>query len=51
MYKRQLYENPEILKVGQNIKYDYEVLMNYGIEIQGKMFDTMLAHYLIQRCV
>ena len=34
--------------MGQNIKYDYEVLMNYGIEIQGKMFDTMLAHYLIQ---
>lgn len=45
---KPLYENPEILKVGQNIKYDYEVLMNYGIEIQGKMFDTMLAHYLIQ---
>jgi DNA polymerase I len=45
---KPLYEDPEILKVGQNIKYDYEVLMNYGIEIQGKMFDTMLAHYLIQ---
>ena len=45
---KPLYENPEILKVGQNIKYDYEVLMNYGIEIQGKMFDTMIAHYLIQ---
>ncbi len=45
---KPLYENPKILKVGQNIKYDYEVLMNYGVEIQGKMFDTMIAHYLIQ---
>lgn len=45
---KPLYENAEILKVGQNIKYDYEVLMNYGIELQGKMFDTMIAHYLIQ---
>lgn len=33
---KPLYENPEILKVGQNIKYDYEVLMNYGVEIKGK---------------
>ena len=45
---KPLYENPEIMKVGQNIKYDYEGLMNYGVEIQGKMFDTMIAHYLIQ---
>ena len=45
---KPLYENPEILKIGQNIKYDYEVLMNYGVEILGKMFDTMIAHYLIQ---
>ena len=45
---KPLYENPEIMKVGQNIKYDYKVLMNYGVEIQGKMFDTMIAHYLIQ---
>ena len=45
---KPLYENPDILKVGQNIKYDYEVLMNYGVEIKGKMFDTMIAHYLIQ---
>ena len=45
---KPLYENPKIMKVGQNIKYDYEVLMNYGVEIQGKMFDTMIAHYLIQ---
>lgn len=45
---KPLYENPKIMKVGQNIKYDYEVLMNYDVEIQGKMFDTMIAHYLIQ---
>lgn len=45
---KPLYENADILKVGQNIKYDYEVLRSYGIDIQGKMFDTMLAHYVIQ---
>lgn len=45
---KPLYEDPKILKVGQNIKYDYVVLRNYGVDIQGKMFDTMLAHYLIQ---
>ena len=45
---KPLYEDPEILKVGQNIKYDYVVLRNYDIDIQGKMFDTMLAHYLVQ---
>lgn len=45
---KPLYENEKILKVGQNIKYDLEVLANYGIEIKGKMFDTMIAHYLIQ---
>ena len=38
----------ETLKVGQNIKYDYEVLRNYGVDIQGPMFDTMLAHYVLQ---
>lgn len=43
-----MYENENILKVGQNIKYDYEVLAQYGIDIKGKMFDTMIAHYLIQ---
>ena len=42
------YENPEILKVGQNLKYDLEVLRNYGIELKGQMWDTMIAHYLIQ---
>lgn len=45
---RPLYEDGNILKIGQNIKYDYEVLRNYGIDIQGPMFDTMLAHYILQ---
>ncbi len=45
---KPLYENEDILKIGQNIKYDYEVLRNYGIDIQGKMFDTKLAHYVYQ---
>ena len=45
---KPVYENPEILKVGQNLKYDLEVLRNYGIELKGKMWDTMIAHYLIQ---
>ena len=45
---KPLYENTEKLKVGQNIKYDYEVLRNYGVDIQGPMFDTMLAHYVLQ---
>ena len=43
-----VYENEKILKVGQNLKYDYEVLMKYGVRLAGKMFDTMLAHYVIQ---
>ena len=42
------YENEEILKVGQNIKYDMEVLSRYGIELKGNLFDTMIAHYLLQ---
>ena len=45
---RPLYEDEKILKVGQNIKYDLEVLHNYGVTLQGKMWDTMIAHYLIQ---
>ena len=45
---KPLYENPKIVKVGQNIKYDYMVLRRYGIELQGPLFDTMVAHYLIQ---
>ena len=45
---KPLYENPEILKIGQNIKYDLEVLAHYGIELKGELWDTMIAHYLIQ---
>ena len=45
---KPLYESPGILKVGQNIKYDLEVLANYGITLAGDMWDTMIAHYLIQ---
>ncbi len=44
---RPVYESEEILKVGQNLKYDINVLSNYGIEVKGKMFDTMLAHYVL----
>ena len=45
---RPLYEDEHIMKVGQNIKYDYEVLRRYGIVVRGPMFDTMLAHYIVQ---
>lgn len=45
---KPLYENKDIVKVGQNIKYDYMVLRRYGIDLQGSMFDTMLAHYIVQ---
>ena len=45
---KPLYENEDIVKVGQNIKYDYMVLRRYGIDLQGSMFDTMLAHYIVQ---
>lgn len=45
---KPLYESNKIIKIGQNIKYDYEVLTRYGVTLQGKMFDTMIAHYLIQ---
>ena len=45
---KPLYESDKIMKIGQNIKYDYEVLTRYGVTLQGKMFDTMIAHYLIQ---
>ena len=45
---RPIYEEESILKVGQNLKYDLEVLRNYGITLKGKMWDTMIAHYLIQ---
>ena len=45
---KPVYENEKILKVGQNIKYDLEVLHNYGITLSGPLWDTMIAHYLIQ---
>ena len=45
---RPVYENASIMKVGQNLKYDLEVLRNYGIELKGQLWDTMIAHYLIQ---
>lgn len=41
-------ENPSITKIGQNLKYDILVLKNYNVEVKGKIFDTMLAHYLIE---
>lgn len=44
---KKVYESEETLKVGQNIKYDLTVLSNYGIELKGRMFDTMIAHYLL----
>ena len=45
---RPLFENENSLKVGQNIKYDILVLQNYGVEVKGELFDTMLAHYVLQ---
>lgn len=45
---RQVFENESITKIGQNIKYDLMILQNYGIELKGKLFDTMLAHYIIE---
>ena len=44
---RPIYENPDTLKMGQNLKYDLQVLLNHGIELRGPMFDTMIAHYLL----
>ena len=45
---KPVYEDASILKIGQNIKYDLEVLAAYGVRLAGEMFDTMLAHYLLQ---
>lgn len=45
---RGIFENENITKIGQNIKYDMLVLKNYGMEVKGKLYDTMLAHYLIE---
>jgi DNA polymerase I len=46
---KRLLENPNIVKIGQNIKYDLQVLANYGIAVQGPLFDTMIAHYLLNQ--
>ena len=45
---REVLTNETVLKIGQNIKYDYLILQNYGVELGGPMFDTMIAHYLLQ---
>ncbi len=45
---KPVFENKEIMKVGQNIKYDMLVLANYGVQLQGPLFDTMVAHYVLQ---
>ena len=45
---KPVFENEKIIKVGQNIKYDLLVLENYGVTLKGKMFDTMIAHYVLQ---
>ena len=45
---KPLLETPDILKIGQNIKFDLQVLGNYGVEVKGALFDTMIAHYLLE---
>ena len=45
---RPIFENPATIKIGQNMKYDIQVLMNYGIDVKGPLFDTMIAHYLLE---
>ena len=45
---KALFENEEIKKIGQNLKYDIQILRNYGVTLKGEIFDTMLAHYLIE---
>jgi DNA polymerase-1 len=45
---KEVFENESIMKIGQNIKYDLMILQNYGVEVKGKMYDTMLAHYIIE---
>lgn len=45
---KPLFENERIEKIGQNIKYDLHILANYGIELKGNFFDTMIAHYLLE---
>lgn len=43
-----VYESPDLMKIGQNIKYDIIVLANYGVKFNGPIFDTMIAHYVLQ---
>jgi len=45
---RPVFENDTVLKIGQNLKFDIQVLANYGIKVKGPFFDTMLAHYLLE---
>jgi len=45
---KPVFENDRIRKIGQNIKFDIQVLANYGIEVRGALFDTMIAHYLLE---
>ncbi len=45
---KPVFGNPAIKKIGQNLKYDIEILMNYEVNVEGELFDTMIAHYLIQ---
>lgn len=45
---RSVFENPATLKIGQNMKFDIQVLANYGVEVKGQLFDTMIAHYLLE---
>jgi DNA polymerase I len=45
---RVVFENTSVLKIGQNLKYDIQVLAGYGIEVRGPLFDTMIAHYLLE---
>ncbi len=45
---RPLFEDENIMKIGQNLKYDISMLAQYGIKVKGRLFDTMLAHYLLE---
>lgn len=45
---KPVFENDKVLKIGQNLKFDVLMLKQYGVEVKGEMFDTMIAHYLIQ---
>ncbi len=45
---KPVFENSSIMKIGQNLKFDIQVLGNYGVEVKGELFDTMIAHYLLE---